>query len=118
MWACEGASDVLTGELGVELDVGNAYAKLAPGGDLIAHHLVRQDGSYGLGRLIRISPAGELTTLADGIGLPLENRAEPARFAVSGSGTLYLADTGRHVLLAVTADGTVSTLAGLANSAG
>jgi sugar lactone lactonase YvrE len=66
----------------------------------------------------RMSPDGHVSTLAgsargftDGVG----SRAAfstPSGLALAADGTLYLADTGNHVIRRITADGRVSTIAG------
>lgn len=74
----------------------------------------------------RISPAGEVSTLAGLPGVPgsADGPAGKARFnhpfgiAVDGGGTLYVADSENHTVRAVTPQGLVSTLAGLAGQPG
>lgn len=73
-----------------------------------------------------IKPTGEVTTLAgqaghkghaDGAG-PLASFFYPSGLAVDAQGTVYVADNGNHTIRRVTADGTVSTLAGQASHRG
>ena len=73
----------------------------------------------------KISPGGVVSTLA---GMPDEHGAVdgagdaarfhfPADIAVAPDGTLYVADSGNHCIRKITADGTVSTIAGDLGSA-
>lgn len=68
----------------------------------------------------RISPAGEVTTLAgsagqkgaaDGLG-SAARFFNPSGIAVDPSGTLYVTDNGNHAVRKITAEGQVTTLAG------
>ena len=67
-----------------------------------------------------------VTTLAGGLGQAgvIDNTGAAARFrspmgiVVAPDGLVYVADTGNHTLRKVTADGQVTTLAGLAGSQG
>jgi sugar lactone lactonase YvrE len=74
-------------------------------------------------RIRRVTPAGEVTTLAGPTGSgyaagyadgpAAEARfQEPRNVAVDGAGTIYVADTGNHCIRKITPDGTVTTLAG------
>ena len=56
-------------------------------------------------RIRRISPDGQVTTLASGF-------STPSGVALAADGTVYVADTGNHAIRRVTRDGHVSTLAG------
>ncbi len=79
--------------------------------------------------LRKITPDGRVTTLAgkaysgavdsstDGAG-SAGHFYRPSGVAVDSSGTIYVADTGNHTIRRVTADGVVSTLAGLARNPG
>jgi hypothetical protein len=69
-------------------------------------------------RIRRISPAGEVTTLAGGMRGFTDGRGSEARFdtpsalAIDPQGVLYVADTGNNAIRRITADGTVTTIAG------
>ncbi len=68
----------------------------------------------------KITTGGTVTTLAGSAGLVGKNDGTgtaakfffPSGITVTGSGTIYVADTGNHTLRVVTPGGTVSTLAG------
>lgn len=74
----------------------------------------------------KVSPDGAVTTLAGCIGEAGSNdgTGSAARFdrplglAVDGAGTVYVADSGSHLIRKVTAEGAVTTLAGSAGNAG
>ncbi|QDQ26928.1 hypothetical protein FNU76_11455 [Chitinimonas arctica] len=74
----------------------------------------------------KISPTGEVSTLAGAAGKPgsVDGSGATARFyepqglALDSSGNLYVADSGNHTIRMVSATGVVSTVAGLAGSAG
>jgi hypothetical protein len=74
----------------------------------------------------KISPAGAVTTLAGAAGWSgsADGNGSSARFdhptgiTVDASGNLYVADTTNNTIRKVTASGGVSTVAGLAGSAG
>ncbi|EEF61836.1 NHL repeat-containing protein [Pedosphaera parvula] len=74
----------------------------------------------------KISPGGAVTTFAGFPGHPgnldsnMDNNGtntarfySPSGLAVDSSGNVYVADTGNHTIRKITADGSVSTLAGL-----
>lgn len=74
----------------------------------------------------KITPAGEVTTLAgtagvsgssDGTGAAA-SFAAPSGIAIDGNGNLYVADAGNHTIRKVTPAGVVTTLAGSADAAG
>ena len=73
-----------------------------------------------------ISPAGSVTTLAGSPGIggdadgsgPAASFFYPGGIASTGSGTLYIADTGNHRLRVMASPGAVSTLAGSAGQKG
>lgn len=74
----------------------------------------------------KVSSAGAVTTLAgvagqvgntDG-GVGVGRFSGPSAVAVSPLGVVYVADTYNHTIRAVAADGTVSTVAGLAGASG
>ncbi len=81
---------------------------------------------FGGSTIRKITPAGEVTTFAglyaspgsqDGMG----NAARfsyPRAVATDAAGTVYVADTYNHTIRKITPAGVVSTLAGLAGSAG
>lgn len=73
-----------------------------------------------------IAAGGVVTTLAgaagesgstDGTGVAARFNG-PQGVAVAGSGTVYVADTGNHVIRQITSGGVVTTLAGTAGAAG
>ena len=74
----------------------------------------------------KVTPAGVVTTLAGLAGSPgsADGTGSAARFycprgvAVDSAGNVYVADTGNHTIRKVTPAGVVTTLAGLAGSAG
>ncbi len=74
----------------------------------------------------KITPAGLISTLAGSAGTAgsLDGSGSDARFnqpgaiAADRAGSLYVADTGNAMIRKVTADGTVTTLAGSASSRG
>ena len=66
----------------------------------------------------RVAPDGRVSTVAggargfrDGVG-PNAAFSTPSGLARAPDGTLYVADTGNHAIRRITADGSVSTLAG------
>ena len=69
-------------------------------------------------RIRRIAPDGRVSTFAGGGSGYVDGAASAARFdtpsalAIDAAGTLYLADTGNHVIRRITPDGIVSTIAG------
>lgn len=74
----------------------------------------------------KMSPAGQVTTFAGSAGLSgsADGVAGAARFngptgvAVDGSGNVYVADAGNTSIRKITANGTVTTFAGLSGVAG
>jgi DNA-binding beta-propeller fold protein YncE len=74
----------------------------------------------------KVTPAGEVTTLAGMAGSPgsangTGNNARfnyPAGVAVDSAGNVYVADQDNSTIRKVTPEGVVTTLAGLAGSAG
>jgi streptogramin lyase len=68
----------------------------------------------------KVSPAGEVTTLAGSAGYPgsVDGTGSSARFlgptgiTAGDAGALYVTDTGNHLIRKISPDGTVSTLAG------
>jgi sugar lactone lactonase YvrE len=74
----------------------------------------------------KVTPDGVVTTLAGLAGSPgsTDGTGNSARFnlpegvAVDGAGNVYVADLGNHTIRLVTPAGVVTTLAGLAGSAG
>jgi sugar lactone lactonase YvrE len=74
----------------------------------------------------KIDPAGTVSTLAgqarsfgsaDGTGAEARF-TNPQDIAVDANGTIYVADAGNHTIRRITADGVVSTLAGVAGQKG
>jgi sugar lactone lactonase YvrE len=98
-------------EKGIALDAaGNLYV-----GDRL-NHTIR-----------KVTPEGKVTTLAGMAGRPagcVDGVGADARFssplgvAVSGEGIVYVADSGNHIIRAITPEGLVSTLAGVAGKPG
>lgn len=96
---------------------------VAPAGGLAADasgNLVVADA--GNHTIRRITSAGAVTTLAglagsvgstDGVGTAARF-ASPMGVAIAGDGTVYVADTGNHVIRRIATDGTVTTHAGRA----
>jgi hypothetical protein len=74
----------------------------------------------------RITPAGTVTTLAGLAGSPgsADGTGNGARFnqpsglAVDASGNVYVADSGNHTIRKITSAGVVTTVAGVAGTAG
>jgi hypothetical protein len=74
----------------------------------------------------RVTPAGAVTTVAGSAGAPgrADGTGGAARFtnprgvAVDGTGNVYVADAGNHLIRKATAAGVVTTLAGLAGNPG
>jgi hypothetical protein len=74
----------------------------------------------------KITPAGVVTTFAGTAGTPgsADGVGASARFAgpegiaVDSAGNIYVADTINHTIRKITADGTVTTLAGTAGASG
>jgi sugar lactone lactonase YvrE len=74
----------------------------------------------------RISSSGAVTTIAGQYGASgsADGQGSAARFrlpngvAVDASGNLYIGDSGNHTIRKIAPDGTVTTMAGLAASAG
>ncbi len=77
----------------------------------------------GNARIRRISPAGIISTIAGGGGIPAGGKNEgsiatslalsaPRNIAIDGSGIVYISDFGAHRVYRMTADGTLTTLAG------
>ncbi len=97
---------------GITVDAaGNLYVTEAPYGPYIA-------------RVRRITPAGEVSTIAgsdhgsaDGVGIAAGFHA-PEGIAVDAAGNLFIADSLNQTIRRVAPDGTVSTLAGLADGPG
>lgn len=69
-------------------------------------------------RIRRLHPDGRVDTFAGSLEGFVDGTRGDARFhtpsglAIDAAGTLYVADTGNHAIRAITADGTVTTLAG------
>lgn len=80
------------------------------------HHTLRVITT---GSALVTTVAGTATTAGsnDAVGLAATFRA-PAGLAFSGAGVLTIADSGNHVIRAMAADGTVTTFAGTAGTAG
>jgi hypothetical protein len=82
---------------------------------------VADSGHYAIRK---VTPAGVVSTVAGGEQGLLDGPAGQARFdfpfgiAVDAAGTIYVSEVNRHVIRKITPDGTVSTLAGMADAAG
>ncbi len=83
-------------------------------------------GDMDNGTVRKITPAGEVTTLAgtpgvighaDGAG-PAASFTYPSGLAVDGAGNVYVADVGNHTIRKITAAGVVTTFAGTAGVPG
>jgi sugar lactone lactonase YvrE len=87
----------------------------------------------GNGVIRKITPSGNVTTLAGGININMhgeriggfiDGQGTSAKFnypngvAVDGSGNVYVADTGNHRIRKITPSGSVTTLAGLVSGWG
>ena len=105
-----GAAARFNAPVGIALDAaGNAYVADA------ANHLIR-----------KISPAGEVTTLAGKVGEPghVDGAADAARFdfpssvAVDGAGNVFVVDYANHVIRQIAPGGSVTTLAGAVGQPG
>jgi sugar lactone lactonase YvrE len=90
--------------------------------DSVGNLYVADSGNH---MIRKVSPGGVVSTLAgtgvlgsaNGPGASAQF-SSPAGVAVDAAGTVYVADTGNHVIRRIAADGTVSTLAGLAGNPG
>lgn len=116
----------LAGAVGSGDGTGSAARFSSPAGIAVALDGTVYVADTGNHAIRRISAAGEVTLLA---GLPGsagagDGAGSGARFdtprglALEGSGQLLVADSGNHTLRRITAAGVVSTVAGLAGSAG
>jgi streptogramin lyase len=105
-----GSAASFAGPYGVAVDE-SGYVYVAD----TSNHLIR-----------KISPAGEVTTLAGtagSIGAVNANGTSasfnyPNRLAVDGPGNVYVADQGNHLIRKISPTGVVTTLAGTAGSTG
>jgi sugar lactone lactonase YvrE len=114
------------GQVGTTDGVGNAARFNRPRGLAIDrnNNLYVTDSSNHTIR--RISPDGIVTTVAGlgGFSGSNDGSGTGARFntpwgvAVDGGGTLYVADTGNHTIRRITPSGVVTTIGGVAGSAG
>lgn len=95
------------------------FLALDPAGNLVV-------ADMGNNTIRRIAPDGTVTTLAgtpgtlgsaDGVGALARFNA-PVGLAVTGTGVIYIADSQNHCIRSLAADGTVTTLAGMAGSPG
>lgn len=106
------------GLLGDALPAFSGIVKRAPSGDFYVHYNVVVAGNVDHGVLARIAPGGMLEPIAE-VGTPSPNNNTLAcSFAFTDDGKIVLADTGNHVILEITPDGTVTTLAGSAGEPG
>jgi len=116
----------LAGSSGTNDDTGSAARFNEPNGlavDGNANVFVADTGNH---TIRKITPAGEVTTLAGLAGSPgtADGTGTVARFfnpngvAVDDGGIVYVADTFNHAIRKITSAGEVTTLAGLAGSYG
>jgi len=116
--ACDDGAQLREGVWGPTLSASD-YAKLTPTGDLVVSQSAVVSGNPAIGRLVRLRASdGALETLVDAIGLPPEQGGKSSLFAVASDGTIFFADTGRHAILAIAADGSISSVAGALGVAG
>lgn len=91
--------------------------------DLAGNVFIADSGNH---TIRRITPTGVVSTFAGQTGTPGfdDGRGGAARFtlpqdvAVDHFGIIYVADAGNHTIRKITAEGVVTTLAGLAGSSG
>lgn len=114
------------GQPGFANGTGTSARFAAPGGlaiDPAGNLFVADTGNHAIRR---VSPAGEVTTVA---GVPgqfgsADGPANTARFAlpsavsVAPNGDLYVTDTGNHLVRRIAANGTVATVAGSPGATG
>jgi len=114
-----------TGALGSNDGLGTAASFSRPAGiaiDAAGYLYITDSGNQ---KIRKITPGGLVTTLAgsgaqgsaDGVGAAATFQF-PSGIAIDGIGNLYIADSGSDIIRKVTPNGTVTTLAGLANQIG
>jgi uncharacterized protein (TIGR03437 family) len=110
----DGIIQVVAGNGGTGVAADGAQAANAP---LNQPSAVVVDGAgnilfteQGNGRVRAVSPAGNIVTLARGLG-------GPRGLALDNAGNLYVTDAGRNGIVEITPDGTVTAIAGLAITA-
>ncbi|HEX2900329.1 MAG TPA: NHL repeat-containing protein, partial [Bacteroidia bacterium] len=116
-----GGAARFAGPQGVAVDgAGNVYVADTH------NHTVRRIAAAGVVTTLAGSPGaisadpvtGQLNgTYADGTG-SAARLFSPAAVAVDGAGTVFVADTGNHIIRRITGDGVVTTFAGLAGTFG
>lgn len=116
--ACSGGAPLREGIWGPTLPASDSL-RLTPAGDLVLSQSAVISGNPAIGRLVRVRAAsGAVETLVDGVGLPSEQGGKSSAFAIRPDGTIFFADAGRHAILAIAPDGSVSTVAGSLGVAG
>jgi hypothetical protein len=114
------------GQAGTTDGVGNAARFNRPRGIAIDRNNNLYVADAGNHTIRRISPDGNVTTVAGlgGFSGSNDGSGSGARFnapwgvAVDGGGTLYVADTGNHTIRRISPSGVVTTIGGAAGSAG
>ena len=118
--ALDGAGNILVADKG-----NNTIRKIAVDGKVttLAGVLPNPGVINGLGTVARFNNAGFYpfavpTFVANSGNYPPSGVASAGGVAIDGAGNIYVADTGNSVIRKITANGTVSTLAGIAGVSG